>query len=245
MISFLISLLFQPVYAVTTKTISPTTTPVATATAVPTNNDEIQKIREVVQQKVKEKLQSIINPSQSSKKGLVGKVIQIDNSTITIEYLNSTSTLKIDSSTVYVDGNRNKSKLENIKIGQDILALGVSENNVFTAKRIVTTDLKTLSAAKTIVIGKIVDISKTTSIFTLIPSKNKNNLYQIKTDAKSEINDKSGQKIATNGLKSGQKVIVVLTPDPKTSKTYYASKIYNLDYTPEPSLTPKPTTIKK
>jgi len=205
----------------------------------PTTTSEIQKIREVVQEKVQEKLNQITNPL-STNMGLIGKVIQIDSSQITITYQNNPSVLKIDSTTVYVDQNRNKTNLANIKIGQDILAMGINDSgtNTFQTKRVVFINLNTVNLNRTVVIGKIVDISKTSPIFTLIPSKNKNNLYQIKTDKNTVYVDKNQQKLVATDLKSGQKIIAVLTPDPKISKTYTALKIMDLDYAPTPSPTP-------
>lgn len=219
-----------------------TITPTPTIVPSPTSND-IQKIREVVQQKVQEKLKQITTQT-ITKKGRVGSVIQIDQDQITIEYQNSTQILKIDANTVYVDTNRNKTNFNNIKVGQGILALGTynSETNIFQATRIVFTDLKTVSSLKIITVGKIVDISKTSSIFSLIPSKNKNTQYQIKTDTKTEVYTSEINKIAVKDLKSGHKIIVVLTPDPKISKTYYATKIIDFDYTSITSPTPTPKT---
>lgn len=245
---FLISLYFtiiQPTFAATPTPI-PTDTPTSVDTITPSTTDEIQKIREVVQQKVKEKLKQITSPS-SSQKGIVGKVLQLDASSLTIEYQNSSKTVSLTSDTVFVDAKRNKSKLENLKVGQDILIMGISDsgNKTFDAKRIVFIDLKTIMTPRTVVIGKIVDVSKTTSVFTLIPSKNKNGLYQIKTDIKTEINDKQDQKLKITDLKSGQKIIAVLVPDAKVSKTYNAVKIINLTEKTEITTTVTPTPTKK
>jgi hypothetical protein len=221
--------------------ISPPPTVILSPT--PTTTSEIQKIREVVQEKVQEKLKEITSPA-STPKGLIGKVIQIDTSQITIEYQNSVNILKIDNTTVYIDLNRNKTTTGNVKIGQDILAMGLNDSSAdtFQTKRVVFINLNTLNLNRTVVIGKIVDISKTSPIFTLIPSKNKNNLYQIKTDKNTQYMDENQQKLASTDLKSGHKIIAILSPDPKTSKTYIALKIMDLDYIPNPSPTPTPKT---
>ena len=207
----------------------------------PTTTSEIQKIREVVQEKVQEKLKQIINPT-TTKKGLIGKVIQISPTQITIEYLNNTDILNIDNSTVYIDLKRNKTTAANIKVGQDILAMGIFDSgaNTFQTKKIVFIDLNTVNVNINVVVGKIVDISKTSPVFTLIPSKNKNNLYQIKTDKNTVFLNPDQQLLKSTDLKSGHKIIAVLTPDPKISKTYVALKVMDLDYTPVPTPTKKP-----
>jgi len=154
--------------------------------------------------------------------------------------LNNSSVLKINSTTAYVDLKRNKTTAANIKVGQDILAMGIynSGTDTFETKRVVFIDLGAININKTVVVGKIVDISKTSPIFTLIPSKNKNNLYQIKTDKNTVFMDKNQQKLVSSNLKSGHKTIIVLTPDPKMSKTYTALKVMDLDYTPTPTKAP-------
>ena len=211
-----------------------------TVTVTPTTLNEIQKIRDVVQEKVQEKLRQITSPT-ISKKGLIGKIIQIDSTQITIDYLNNPHIINIDNSTVYIDLNRNKTGFSNVKIGQDILAMGIYDSNslTFQTKRVVFIDLSKLILNRTVVIGKIVDISKTSPIFTLIPGKNKNNLFQIKTDKNTVYLDKDQQKLASTDLKSGHKIIAVLSPDPKISKTYLALKIMDLDFAPVPTPTKK------
>lgn len=212
--------------------ITPTITPKSS------NLEDIQKIREVVQQKVKEKLKQISTPSNIPK-SIIGTITQIDPTQITINYKNDTKTILISEETVFIDDKRNKTKLEKIKVGQEILAMGLSEESgSINAKRIVIITLKTIENNNHAVVGKIVDISQTSPIFILIPSKNKDQQYQIKTDTKTEIVDKNNKKIDIKNLKSGQKIICVIKPDEKMSKTFYAVKIINLDYQPTASASP-------
>ncbi|MDP4009447.1 MAG: DUF5666 domain-containing protein [Candidatus Shapirobacteria bacterium] len=229
---FLFSLLTPPQILAVEPTAEPTKT---------TNVDEIKKIREAVQKKVQEKLQQIVTPSQSVKSS-IGTITDIKDNQISLEYQNSPQQILVSDETIYIDTKRNKTKLENLKAGQEILALGyVNTENILETKRIVFTDLKTLDNKKQVVIGKIVDIStlySTTPIFTLISINDKNNQYQIKTDQNTQIEDKSGQKIKK--LASGQKIIVILQPDKKVNNTFYASKIIQLD-----TETPSPTPTKK
>jgi len=217
-----------------------TATPVPLSpTPTPQNFDEIQKIRDVVQQKVMEKLQQITQPTLTQK-GIIGKIIQIDQTTFTLEYQNNLSIITFNPDTVFIDQKRNKITSSQLKVGQDILVLGTQQSTtVFLGKRVIVTDLATVTNVPLVVIGKIVDISKTSPIFSLIPTKNKNAQYQVKTDTKSEIINSQSGKIASVNLKSGNKIIVILIPDPKMAKTYYAQKIINLDYAPDPTPTKK------
>jgi hypothetical protein len=189
-----------------------------------------------------EKLQQITQPTLTQK-GIIGKIIQIDSTTFTLEFQNNLSVVTFNTDTVFIDQKRNKIAVSQLKVGQDILVLGIQQSSsVFLGKRIVVTDLTAIENVPLVVIGKIVDISKTSPVFSLIPTKNKNAQYQVKTDVKSEIINSQSNKITVADLKSGNKIIVILTPDPKMAKTYYASKIIDLDYQPPttPTPTPKP-----
>ena len=236
----ILSLIFTPA---TVFAQSPT--PLITITNTNPSVNEIQKIRDAVQQKVQEKLKQITSPI-SNKKGLIGTVSQIDGNKIIIDYKNLQSHLLVADNTVFIDAKRNKTKLSKLVVGQDVLALGyLDDNSVLETKRLVFVDLKTLENTQIVAIGKIVDISQTSPIFILIPSSNKNTQYQIKIDNKTKILTNDNQDIKNSDLKSGQKVIVVLTPDPKIAKTFVAQNIINLDYQAPitPTLTPKPGKI--
>lgn len=215
-----------------------------------TINEDIQKIREAVKLKVQEKLKTITSDSSSVdpstvKKAIIGTIIQIDKNNLTIDFQNNTRKISFVTDTVVINSKQTKVKTDALKVGQDILAMGYIQNNVLEAKRIVFMDLKTVNTQDQIIVGKIVDISKSSPILVVIPSKNKNSQYQIKTDSKTEIVNKLNQKFDIKNLVSGQKVIVVVGPDPKAAKTYLATKIINIDTTSTASPSAKPTIIKK
>jgi hypothetical protein len=202
--------------------------PVVEPTKTTTNSDEIKKIREAVQKKVQEKLKQIVTPTTSIR-SLIGTVVEITDKQIAFEYQNTKQLLQVSDETVFIDSKRNKTKFENIKVGQGILSMGnLNDEGVLETKRLVFTDLKTLENKKQTVVGMVVDISKSSSVFTLIPTKNKNSQYQIKTDQNTKIENKDSKELGLKDLVSGQKLIVVLQPDENTSKTFYASKIIRL-----------------
>ncbi len=217
-IFLLISLIFPQLTFAQETTIVPTKTP----------NKEVL---EMVQKKVKTMLEQNINTNSSTTpKSIIGTISQLDNTQITINSdKNEIKNISFNIDTVFIDSKKNKTKIENIKIGQGILAMGYLTEGDFEAKRIVLIDLKTIKNKNEIILGKIVDISQSSPIFVLIPTKNKDTQYQIKTDTKTEILDKDNNKLTIDKLKSGQKIIVVIQPDAKIAKTFYVSKIITLD----------------
>jgi hypothetical protein len=244
MIHTLLALLVSPTPKIAKVTIPPVvpTEIVEVSEPTPTQSvsTDIQKIREVVQQKVKEKLLQIINPT-TSKKSISGKIIEVSDNQLTIEYRGNSRSILIDPTLTVIDANRNKSAMGKLKIGQEVLILGVedTEADTFTAKRIVVTDLSKLQIKKTVTSGKIVDISKTSSLLTLVPTHNKNTLFQIKLDSKTEYLSPSQDKLKQSDIKSGHRIIAILRPDEKATKTYNAVRLIDLDFKPEPTPTKK------
>lgn len=163
----------------------------------------------------KERIQKIANPSSvtNQNKAFWGNIASVDNQQIILDNNNITYYISVDKDTVYVNEKGIKIKFETLKSNQTILSLGKFDSaaNNLLAKRIIILDPKTINKNYQVVIGKIADISKEASIITIIPSKNKDTQYQVKTDQKD--------------LKIGNKVIASLIPDPKIAKTFVARKI--------------------
>lgn len=214
-------------------------------TPTPTTTDEIQKIRQAIQEKVKEKLQQINNQNSpvtttDSKRAIIGTLIQSTPSQITLDYRSATTNVNIGPDTIVIDLNRNKTKLANLKIGQDLLVLGIlNDQNIIDAKRIVFSDLKTITNPTQTIVGHIVDISRSSPIFVLIPSSNKNLQYQLKNDSKTIIVDSNNKTLDTKSLITGQRVIAIVKVDPKSTKTLTVLKL--IDFGPLPTPTAKPT----
>jgi hypothetical protein len=209
-----------------TKILAANITPTETPQSV---NSNIEDVRKKVQEAVQKKLNETAAPA-SKKKGIIGTIIQIDDKQIVINSKNITTTLSISTDTVFIDSKQNKTKIAKVKVGQEILVIGIlNENKILEAKRIVFIDLKSLENKYQTIVGKIVDISKSSPVFVLVPVNNKDTQYQIETDSKTEIIDKNNKKLNLNNLTSGQTIIAVIKPDEKIAKTFYVTKIINLD----------------
>jgi hypothetical protein len=236
-IIFILFFIFHPQFALAIDPTPPESTPTSNS-----GLDEIKKIREAVQQKVQEKLRQISAPEANKKKGIIGKITKIDGLAITLEdSLLANRNLIITTETIIIDKNRNKTKLESLKSGNEILAMGyTTEDGSLDTKRIVIIDSQSIGNPLSVTIGKIVDISRASPIFVLIPSSDKDIQYQITTDSKTEITSTDKTKLSFSDLKNGQRTILIFKPDTKTSKSFYAIKIVNLDYQfPTPTVKPK------
>ena len=213
-------------------------TPTIMLSPTPTPNDILKQ----VEQKVQANIQQILHPAVSAKQGLIGKIITLDGSSFSLSYQNDTKTIQFDATTTVINTSHNKTKTSALTVGQDVTVLCDydSSANIYTAKRILFTPLSGITNTHLVMIGTVSDISKSTSspVLTITSSQDKNP-YQIKTDAKTSVITENEDKIAFSGITKGQKIIAVLIPDPKISKTYYAQKLIDLDYAPSPTPTPK------
>lgn len=180
--------------------------------------DDIKSNDPKVLELAKERLNDIANSKTATneKKAFWGTIVSIEGNKITLEKNNDNYTLITTETTTVINEKRNKAKLDTLKVNQAILAMGTYNNtdNTLATARIVSVDPKTIVKNYQVIVGKIADISKEASVITIIPSKNKDIQYQVKTDNKD--------------LKIGAKIIASLLPDPKNPKSFTAIKIFPL-----------------
>ncbi|MBP6989501.1 hypothetical protein KBB48_01870 [Candidatus Shapirobacteria bacterium] len=188
------------------------------------STSEIQNLREVIQQKVLEKLEQIREPvTENPRKAYLGSITEITDTKIIIDTKNQLREFILAEDSVYIGSKQTKIKRADLKVGQDVLVLSLNKDTLIYAKRILVTDPKKIQNHKTVVLGQIADISKSSPIFVLIPTNNKNRDLQIKILATTEIYSKDGKKIKDTDLKKGQKIICIY--DSSLSPTFPALEI--------------------
>ncbi len=169
--------------------------------------DEIDKIRQVVKDKVMEKLDSILTKA-NQKIGWLGKVVSIEENTIVIEdFYKQSKILTTDQDTVVINLKKQNGKLIDIKPDQIIVAMGyLDPDSNLNTKRILITNTALEDNLDTIIFGTVSDISQTTSTISLVTKDRK--VYQIKSDKNSK------------DLSKNDKVIAVIKPEKKDSQTW-------------------------
>jgi len=194
----------------------------------PTPENDIQKLREVIQQKVQQKLQEIsgqdiVNP----KKAYLGIITKIENNNLSIDSKGQKYEFTISDDATFINLKQNKIKITDLKEGQDVLVLTLAKDEIIYAKRILIVDPSKLENKKNISLGKIADISTTTSIFVLIPTDNNSRELQMKIDSKTEIVTRDNKSLKFTDIKKGQKIVCIYTNG--QNSTYPALKIITLD----------------
>jgi len=194
----------------------------------PTSENDIQKIREVIQQKVQQKLQeisseNIINP----KKAYLGTITKIENQNLSFNSKDQKYDFIISDDATFINQKQNKIKITDLKEGQDALILTLAKDEIVYAKRIILVDPTKLENKKNIALGKIADVSTTTSIFVLIPLNNNSRELQMKIDSQTEIVTRDNKSLKFTDLKKGQKIVCIYTNG--QNSTYPTLKIISLD----------------
>lgn len=194
----------------------------------PTPQSDIQKLREVIQHKVQQKLQEIsgeevVNP----KKAYLGTITKIENKNLSLDSKDQKYEFIVSDDATFINQKQNKIKISDLKEGQNVLLLSLAKNEIIFAKRIIIIDPTKLENNKNIALGKIADISTTTSVFVLIPVNNNNRQLQIKIDSKTEIVTKDNKSLKLTDIKKGQKIVCIYTNG--QNSTYPAIKIITLE----------------
>jgi hypothetical protein len=191
--------------------------------------DEIQKLREIIQQKVNEKLQELGQSEivSNPKKAYLGTITEINETNLKIDSKTKIYEFTISEDATFVNLKQNKIKISDLKVGQDVLVLTLSKDSLVFAKKIIIVDSVKLVNSKNVTLGKIADISPTTSILVLIPTNNKNRELQIKVSTKTEIVTKDNKLVKFTDLKKGQKIVCIYTNG--ENSTYPALRLITLD----------------
>lgn len=222
-----------------------TTKPAAIAVE-PTASESatIQNLRKAVQEKVTTKLKEISQTTIPNKRAWQGQIKQIDPVNILLDVSGQDKTLALSESTVFIDGAKNKIDPAKFKIGQTILALGYTKDNLeMDTKRVILVNPNVSVPKFTVTSGQISDISKTSQTLVLVPTFNKNKEIQVVIDAKTNLLNINQKVLLYPDLYKSQKVVAILSQKDKTGKVFFAQTIIALSQkpTPTPSIAKSPT----
>ncbi len=213
--------------------------PIATASPAIQVSPEVQNIRQVVKQKVQETINEISSLTSNKRRAWKGIVTQSDLLEITIvTQKDATRTIKLTDNTVFIDSSRQKIDPTKIKVGQEILAMGDTENETtLVGKRIVLIGQPDPAVAgQSLIFGKLNDYSKTTNLGIIIQLSNKTELT-FAIDSKTKYFDIDKLALDSKILVKNRNFAVLLANPQLASKSKpaVASTIILLDSAPSPT----------
>jgi len=189
-------------------------------------NSGIQEIKQMIQEKVREKLQEISQGETDPKKAITAAITKIEGDSLFFDTQSLIKEATVDENTVYIGLKQNKIKFSDLKVSQEVLVIGLlDKDGKLLVKRLILTPQKSFQNLKVIVFGQIVDISTSSPVLVVIPYSDKNSQYQIKYTNNTTVLTKTGKKITTESIKKGQKIAVVATPDSLSRQSLISEKI--------------------
>jgi len=188
--------------------------------------EEIKEIRDAVKKKVQEKIDQITSSvGLNEKRSWHGTVESIKDQEIEIKSVkDQIKTIRFSSDTDIVGLKRQTIAFEDLKEGQQILAMGiVEEETVLEGRRVLLIPSPTDWSQTKIAYAKISDISADSEILVLTPLQNKNEQYEVKIDNQTKSNTEFAD------FENGQKIIAVLTQSKNGKLTYTARRLKILE----------------
>ncbi len=188
-----------------TPSASPTTEPTSTPQ---TPEETAQKLKELIQ-KGKERVKGVMDQSGDAPRGFIGEVQRVTDKTVTVKGYKGTEILTV-SSVVTLTKDGKKATIDDIAIGDWVAALGSTNKDNFTLKRLMISS--TSLAPKTFVtqLATIKTITKTQ--ITATPRNNQGTVTYI-LNKSTLFQDNEGAKVDVKTIKPDYQYLFIGTQD--------------------------------
>jgi hypothetical protein len=206
-IAFVISLFtvtaVNPVFAATKASPSPTPT-----VAPPSDEETTENLKERIDSVLKSRtnqVKGVIDEMTLQKRGFIGEVDRVIEKTVTVKNLKGTEILTIDPTVVILRDNK-KATIDDIAVGDWVIAIGYTNNQTFTLRRLLVSTTTLMPKTYETVIGTAKTVTKTQ--LTLTPRTDADPLvYQLNKDTHYE--DDQAKTLKQTDIKSDSQYLVI------------------------------------
>lgn len=206
----LIGLLASPFVLAASPSPTPATTPTPSPTSEPqTPEDTATKLKELIKQGT-ERVKGAMDQNGIQQRGFIGEVQRVTDKTVTIKNLNGSNEILTVSSDVILTRDNKKATIDDLAIDDWAIALGTTDKDVFTLKKLQISSTTLLPKTFVTVLATVKTVGKTsltaternkTDVVTYLI--NKNTLYQ----------DNLGNKVDIKAIKPDFQYLLVGTQD--------------------------------
>jgi len=191
----------------------------------PTEADEkVQGIRDTVKEKVKEQIDEI---KKDTRKAFVGTVSKVADQSLNLDTKSGPQVIKTNDETEIVDEKRKVIGLEDIKLEDNLVAMGyLDEDGVLEAKRVVLT-AEPEEDEREVAAGVVTDISEESLLITL-KNENKVKTYTILVNSKTDVKQKEDGQIDKSKfqeINEGDFLIAIGIPEKDNGKIITATTL--------------------
>jgi len=196
----------------------------AVPSEVSQKQEEIEALREEVQKRVKEKLDTILNDQK--RRGWIGVIEEKGETGFEIKNNDQLRSVTIASDVVIIDQKRASIEFIDLEVGQRVMALGYEQiDGVLEAKRIIVTPEPEKRETR-VIFASIDDTSEEEELLSITDSHQ--NQYQLMINKNTLIKQKDNltQKgLKYSDLESDQKIIAIISPTENNGSTFNAIQI--------------------
>ncbi len=171
--------------------------------------DDIQKLKALVQLKGTEKLNGLTNQSDTQPRGFIGEIQRITDRTITIKGFHGNEILTITTN-IPVTRDAKKSSIDDLAVGDWIVAIGSTTKEVFTLKKLDASSTSLLPSTFVTSLETVKTVSKT-SITTTTANTTDTSTFAITKN--SVFQDNQGNKADPKTIKPDYRYLFVGTQD--------------------------------
>ncbi|MBU2577709.1 hypothetical protein KKA69_02645 [Patescibacteria group bacterium] len=210
---------FKPISAVSPTPAPDTETENATSSSI--TEEKIKEFRDYAKEevsKIKEKIE---------KRAYVGTIIQITDSTLTLENFRGKRRVRLAEETTIIATNKKEIKAKDLALEDKVIAMGtMGSNEILEAVRVVVTKPTVNPSENTISLGIIISVNAKTSRIKFSDVKNQTEI-EIKVEKETKIMQYPASSLKFSDLEENQKIIVV-HPKAKEAELPLAKSIYLL-----------------
>lgn len=187
----------------------------------------VKEIRDKVKEMVRQKIEEV---KMGQKRAYFGEIIKIDAGLITISSpIGKEWQIVTSDQTKIIGRGRKETKIEDLKIGDFIIAMGyISSDGILEARRLVIIN-KPKPLARQVAFGKVTDISPEEKILT-VRNEKKDLTYTVLVVSNTIITKKVGikiQKVSFDKIEKGDRIVAIGTPT-EDGKKFITAKIIHV-----------------
>lgn len=183
----------------------------------PESSDEAtiqQNLKERMKKAAEEQRQQVKGITTGVKKGFIGTVKRISESSMTLETTRGTLIVTLED--VALVKNNAKVETSNVEIENSVVVLGFQNGEDFQPRRIMVSETPLKPTPKTVVIGNVKKIDRT-SITVQPRGTSEEKIYSFVSN-KTKYQDKDGQTIQVSAIQTDQDVLLITQPENATTQ---------------------------
>jgi len=198
-----------PASAITLSAIQVSPSPVA---ASPSDEVATQNLKERIDTVLKSKtdqVKGVINEMTLKKRGFIGEVERVIEKTVTVKTLKDSEVVILDPSVVVIKDNK-KATIDDLAVGDWVIALGYDDGQTFTLRRLVVSSTTLLPKKFDTVIGAAQTVTKTQLT---LASSSGGNQTQYQLNKTTHVENDQGKILKLSDIKKDTQYLVISYTD--------------------------------